>query len=124
MTGYHKSWIGQCDAVERIRERFGSEKAIGYLIGEKLVDFVRLADTRPEFASELPAFVAEVRRIFAPEEIDAYLSRIRRVGPLAHIMTEEKIAEMREKGVLDEEDPVEVAQDILIVERIKELLLS
>jgi hypothetical protein len=29
------SWIEQCEAAEEIREIFGKEKAIGYLVGEK-----------------------------------------------------------------------------------------
>lgn len=122
-TESHKIWTQQCEAAEDIRDRFGPEKALGYLIGEKLVSFVRASDTRPEFAAELPAFVAEVRRCFGVEAIEAYLGRIRRVGPFAHIGSEEEIAEMRAGGMFGEEDPVQGAEDILMVERIKELLL-
>jgi hypothetical protein len=49
---FHKIWIEQCAAAQDIRDGFGNEKALGYLIAEKLVNFVRAADTRPEFARE------------------------------------------------------------------------
>jgi hypothetical protein len=39
------------------------------------VNFVDAATTRPEFARELPAFVAEVRRLFTPEELRSELAR-------------------------------------------------
>ena len=123
MSEFHEIWMQQCEAAEDIRDRFGSEKALGYLMGEKLVNFVKASDTRPEFAAELPAFVAEVRRLFGAEAIEAYLERIRRVGPFAHIGSEEEIAEMRAGGMFGEEDPVQDAEDILMVERIKEMLL-
>ena len=33
---FHKIWIEQCEATETIRERFGLQNALDYLIGEKL----------------------------------------------------------------------------------------
>jgi hypothetical protein len=41
MEPFHKVWIDQCDAARGIKERFGDRKALGYLIGEKLVMFSR-----------------------------------------------------------------------------------
>ena len=123
MTDFHKIWIDQCDAARRIQEDFGTEKAIGYLIGEKLVEFVRASDTRPEFATELPQFVLTIKEIFRPAEIREYLESIHRVGPLAHIGTDEEVEMMRDADMLDD-DPVLGAEEILIVERIKEKLLS
>jgi len=32
---FHKIWIDQCAATEDIRESFGPENAMDYLIGEK-----------------------------------------------------------------------------------------
>ena len=63
---FHKIWIDQCEATEGIRERFGLDDALHYLIGEKLFSFVHAAEDDPDFAAELPAFVAEIRRIFSP----------------------------------------------------------
>lgn len=124
MTQPQTIWTEQCEAAVEIRGRFGEEKALGYLIGEKLADFVRVADARPEWAAELPAFLAEVRRIFGVETIASYLGRIRRLGPFAHIGSEAQIAAMRAGGMFGEEDPVQAADDVLLVERMKEMLLD
>src|SRR5437667_6455439 len=70
---FHKIWIEQCEATEGIRERFGLEDALDYLIGEKLFHFVQAAEQHPEFAAELPAFVAEIQRLFTAGQIRDYL---------------------------------------------------
>jgi hypothetical protein len=118
---FEKCWVEQCRATEGIRESFGLDKALGYLIGEKLINFVRAADDRPEFAAELPNFVAAIRRIFTPEEIAAYLTTVRRVGAVGHVCTDEEYEVMRDRGMFLE-DPVGGAEDVLILERIKEML--
>lgn len=59
------------------------ESALDYLIGEKLFTFVGASDQDPEFAEELPAFVAEVQRLFTAGEIGAYLERLERSKFLA-----------------------------------------
>jgi hypothetical protein len=123
MVPFHKIWIEQCEAARGIREAFGREKALGYLIGEKLLNFVRDADRDPEFAEELPKFIAEIREIFEPWELREYLEGIRRVGALGHVCTDEEFEALLIAGAL-EEDPVQGAEDVLIVERIKRLLLA
>ena len=40
MIEFHKIWIDQCEAARDIREGFGLEKVIGYLIGEKSLNFL------------------------------------------------------------------------------------
>jgi hypothetical protein len=47
---------------------------------------------------------------------------LRRVGVFGHIGTEAQIATLRAAGAIDE-DPVRDAEDVLIMERIKEMLL-
>ena len=37
---FHKIWIDQCAATEDIRESFGLDNALDYLIGEKLFSFL------------------------------------------------------------------------------------
>ena len=64
MEEFHEIWIEQCEAARDIREAFGLQKALGYLIGEKLLNFLRAADEDPAFAGELPRFVAEIKQIF------------------------------------------------------------
>jgi hypothetical protein len=123
MEEYHKIWIDQCDAAEGIKERFGTTKALGYLIGEKLISFVRASRDDPDFASEIPLFVAEIKCIFEPNEIRGYLENLHRVGPLGHVCTDEEFELLRTAGAILE-SPVEGAEDVLIVERIKEMLLK
>jgi len=123
MIEFHKVWIEQCEAARDIREAFGLEKAIGYLVGEKLLNFLEVSDEDPEFAGELSRFVEEVKQIFAPSEIQAYLDGVRRVGALGHVASDEAYEAMQAAGAVSE-DPVEWAKQILLVERMKKLLLS
>jgi len=118
-----KIWIEQCQATEGNRERFGIEKALGYLIGEKLVNFVEEADGDLDWARELPQFIAEIKKIFSPTEIRDYLETIRRTGTMGHACTEAEFELFREAGAIDD-DPVRGAEDMLIVARIREMLLS
>ena len=53
----HEIWIEQCEAARDIREAFVPQKALAYLIGEKVLNFLRAADHDPAFAGELPLFV-------------------------------------------------------------------
>ena len=116
-------WHEQCHAARGIKERFGSEKALGYLIGEKLLHFLRAADTHPGLAAELSHFAAAIKTVFEPWEIREYLCGVRRLGASGHVLTEEQFEEMRAADVLDE-DVERAAQDALLVERMKLLLLG
>jgi len=118
---FHKIWIEPCDGARRIRERYGLEKALGYLIGEKLLNFLRAAGHDAKFAQELPRLVAEIKRIFSRAEIQNYLENIRRVGALAHVCTDEEYEVFRAARAIPG-DPVRSAEEVLLVERIKELL--
>jgi hypothetical protein len=69
--GHHKVWIAQCEASVVIRARYGLSSAFDHLVLEKLANFADAATTRPEFARELAAFVAAVRRLFTPEDFAA-----------------------------------------------------
>jgi len=73
VNAIHKMWIEQCEATERLRERFGLETALDYLVAEKLFNFVEISDENPQWAAELPAFIAEVRRLFTAPEIQEFL---------------------------------------------------
>ena len=123
MTDFHEIWIEQCEAARDIREAFGLQKALGYLIGEKFLNFLRAADEDAAFAGELPRFAEEIKQIFAPAEIQTYLDTVRRVGSLGHTASDEAYEEMIEAGAVPE-DPVEWAEDILLIERTKKLLLA
>ena len=123
MIEFHKIWIDQCEAARDIREGFGPEKAIGYLIGEKFLNFLEASDRHPEFAAELPGFVEEVKEIFEPGESQAYLDGVHRVGALGHTASDEAYEEMQAAGAIAG-DAVEWAEQILRLERTRALLLS
>jgi hypothetical protein len=75
---FHTIWREQCEAAKTIQDRYGVESALDYLIGEKLMNFAEAAEERSEFVQELPAFVAEVRRLFALEALRDYFDRLER----------------------------------------------
>lgn len=118
----HKIWIEQCEAARGIKEEFGSQKALGYLIGEKFMNYVQAADDHPEFAEELPKFIAEIRGMFHPSLLKDYLEKVQRLGPLGHVLTKEDHDFMRAAGATGE-GPLDTAKDVLVLKRIKDMLL-
>ena len=54
-------------------------------------------------------------------EIRGYLEGVRRVGPLGHVLSDDKFEEFRAAGAL-EDDPVGGAEDVLRVECARRLL--
>lgn len=73
---FEKIWVDQCRATKGIKRRFGAKSALDYLIREKLLNFAEAAEQRPEFARELPRFLAEVWRIFNQYEIAGYVASL------------------------------------------------
>jgi len=120
---FHKVWVAQCEAAREIRHQRGVQKALGYLIGEKLVEFVRVAERASEWREQLPMFIAEIKQVFSPEEIRGYLDGLRRVRPLGHILSDEEFEQFRTAGAV-EDDPVGGAEGVLRVERARRLLLA
>jgi len=120
---FHNVWIAQCEAAEGIRDQWSSQKALGYVVGEKLVEFLRVAEQSPEWNEQVPLFMAELKRIFSPEEIRAYLDGVRRIGPLGHVMSDEQFEEFRAAGAV-EDNPVLGAEDVLRLHRARRLLLG
>ena len=80
-TNFHKIWVAQCDACAAIRAQYGLSAAFDYIVVEKLTNFVEAAISNPEFARELPTFVAEVRRLFTAAELQAEMARHDRTSP-------------------------------------------
>ncbi len=120
---FHMVWIAQCEAARDIRTRWGTQKALGYLIGEKLVEFLRMAETKREWREQVPMFVAEIQQLFDPEELRRYFDGVRRIGPLGHVMTDAQFEEFRAAGAV-EDIPVEGAENVLRLERARRLLLE
>ena len=62
-------------------------------------------------------------RIFKTEELRAYFATTVRVGPAAHVATEEQYQTMRDTGAFDE-DVISGAADAILFERARMLLLG
>ena len=103
MTGhkFQDVWKEQCEAARDVRDRHGVVPALDYLIGEKLLTYAELAVTRPEFARELPRFVAGVRDIFSPEEIRLYLAHLERLADFDDDLIQAEGGEEDEDFLLD-----------------------
>jgi hypothetical protein len=74
---FERIWVDQCRATKGIKRRFGAKSALDYLIREKLLNFADAAEQHPEFARELPRFLAEVWRIFNQYEIAGYVASLK-----------------------------------------------
>ncbi len=70
-----KRWIEQCEAARGIEDEFGTQKALAYLVGEKFLNYLEAAEKDAAFQAGLPAFVAEIRRLFEPWQLADYLAR-------------------------------------------------
>jgi hypothetical protein len=119
---YRKIWIEQCDATEGIRDRFGLESALGYLVGEKFLTFLRAGDRDPDLAAEMPAFVGRVKEIFEPHELSGHFEALERERSAdadgAYPFRDLKDADVSALDVVDE------AERVLLIDRAKELLLG
>lgn len=114
-------WNEQCDAAEGIRDRFGWQKAAGYLIGEKLVGYLNHGPALSQ--PDQQAFRARVLEIFPREHIEEYFSQTQRSGPLSHIVDQEQYGEMVSLGMV-ETSPAAAAADLLAIEKARQLLLG
>jgi hypothetical protein len=123
MDGFSNIWIEQCEAARGIRDQWGTRKALGYLVGEKLLNYIRAADSDPSWEANVPNFAAEIREIFMAEELQAYFATATRIGVTGHVCTEEQYETMRDAGAFDE-DVVTGAADALLFERARALLLG
>src|SRR5580693_8999740 len=117
-----KIWIEQCEAAKAIEEEFGTQKALVYLVGEKFLNYLEAAEKDSTFQAELPAFVAEIKRLFEPWQIAECLEKARQTEPF-------------DPGIYEDDDPEDIemereadlrrcAADLLVVERAKEWLLG
>ncbi|MBV9309046.1 MAG: hypothetical protein JOZ45_23065 [Acidobacteriaceae bacterium] len=123
---FHKIWIDQCEATEGICDHFGLNNALDYLVGEKLFSFVQAAEQDPEFAAELPAFVAAIRHLFTAEQIRDYLDHLEKRKYLAPREPDQDPDDLLEEEGEDDwlDNPVIGAEELLRFLRIRELLLN
>jgi hypothetical protein len=106
----HETWRDQCVAALSIQKEHGIQKALGYLVGEKLLHYVEAAETRPAFARRLPTFVATIREMFDAPFLREYLNSVKRVGAQGHVMDDETFEVAR--GMFHE-DVVSAAEDVI-----------
>jgi hypothetical protein len=120
---FHRIWIQQCEAVEQIEAEYGTEKAMGYLIGEKLLNFLEVAERKPEWRAEVPDFIAKIKEIFQSWQIAEFLETPRRLGTLGHTADEEGHKLFRSQ-VEESENLREDARNLMLFEQARELLLG
>jgi hypothetical protein len=123
MDEFSNIWIAQCDAARGIRDDWGTQKALGYLVGEKLLNYIHAADSDPSWEANVPKFAAEIRQILSDDELQAYFATATRIGVTGHVCTEAQYETMRDAGAFDE-DVVAGATDAILFERARALLLG
>ena len=62
---------------EPLKMSSGPTRALDYLIGEKFLNFLQAAEDHAEWQAEIPAFVAEIKRIFERWQLAEYLEKAR-----------------------------------------------
>jgi hypothetical protein len=113
-------WKEQCAAARSVRVRHGTLSSLDYLIGEKLLTYAETAVTRPEFARELPRFVAEIRDIFSSEEIRHYLDHLDRMAAIE----DEHAPNENDDSDFFSESPEQLAAKRARLAQLRELLTS
>jgi hypothetical protein len=117
---FHKVWMEQCEAAGDIRLRYGPKAAFDYVVGEKLLHFAEAAVRRPEFARELPRFVARVRGLFTHEELQTHIARIEHERQVQEALS----AEIEEEDDPFRDSPQAAAERARQFSTIKELLTT
>ena len=112
-----------CQAARGVEDDFGREEAMGYLIGEKFLNFLETAETDREWREAILLFVAEIKSIFERWQLAEYLDTPRRLGVLGHTTDEEGHRLLRADW--EEEERIrEDARNLTLLEWAKELLLD
>ena len=120
---FEEIWKEQCEAARGVLVDYTTEKALGYLIGEKFLNFLEVAETDPQWRAEIPAFVAEIKDIFEPWQLAEYFDTPRRLGALGHVADDEGHRLLRSQH--DPEDLLrEDARNLRLLEWARELLLE
>ena len=119
----HKIWIEQCAAVEKIESDYGTEKALGYLIGEKLLNFLEVAEGKPEWRAEIPEFIETIKQLFENWQIAEFFETPRRLGVFGHIADESQHEAWR-RQMDDSEKLREDTSKLLMFEWARQLLMD
>jgi hypothetical protein len=121
-----KIWIEQCEAARGIEDEFGTVNALKYLVGEKFLHYLEAAEKDAEFRAELPAFVAEIKKIFEPWQLAEYLEKAGWTEPFDPSLYDEDDEDYDPEFIeMERKDNVRrVANEMLLIERAKEWLLE
>ncbi len=122
MLQLHKIWINQCEAARGIEDEFGTQKALAYLVGEKLLNYIEAAEHDPDFKGELPVFVAEINKIFEPWQLEEYLDTAHQSEAFDPTLYDEDEAEEMEEARQD--DIRHSARDLFLLEQARWWLLG
>jgi len=112
-----------CEATRGVEDDWGREKAMGYLIGEKLLNFLERAETDRQWRAAIPTFVAGIKALFESWQLAEFLDTPRCLGPLGHTVDEEGYRMLRAEWE-DEERIRDDARNLMLLEWAKELLLE
>ncbi len=117
-------WIEQCEAIRQIEAEFGTQNALDYLIGEKVLNFLPAAETDAEFQAEIPAFVGGIKTIFETWQLAEYLEAVRQSEPFDPSLYDD---EDHDPEFVEDERQDELrrsADNLLLVERARKWLLE
>lgn len=123
----HKIWIEQCEAARNIEDGLGRQKALDYLVGEKFLNFLEVAETDADFRAEIPAFVAEIKSIFERWQLAQYLETALETEPFDPVLFDDADEDEYSAEVVEEmrkDDIRRCTRDLLLVERSREWLLE
>ena len=122
---FHKIWIDQCEAARGIEVEFGTQRALGYLIEEKFINYLEAAERDSDFRQEIPAFVAEIKSIFETWQLAECLERARLRPPFDPADYEDD--ESYDEQDIEFERQMDIHRcttELLMVERAREWLLN
>ena len=132
MTNINKLWKDQCQATLGIKEEFGLESALLYLIGEKFMNHLLISEHSEDHREELHDFANAIRCVFQPSEIKEFFDDPKNFPDL--ILDDEGQRDLDDlmRGAKEDEieelsegmNPVANAEKILRIENAKALLIT
>ncbi|MBU1122491.1 MAG: hypothetical protein ABIH71_00265 [Candidatus Omnitrophota bacterium] len=125
----------QINATIDIKDEFGIEKAIGYLVGEKFYSLIKEFQylqknhkDKTETINDFRLLVLEgskrIMEIFAEDEINNYFKLNPRFGSLGHVVTEDEHKLFVEKGAVEHTIDTEIEDTLIMGEMKKYLKIS
>ncbi len=118
-------WIEQCEATRTIEDRFGVQNALDYLVGEKFLNFLEVAESDPEFRAEVPAFAAEIKTIFETLQLAEYLETARQTEPFdPNLYDDEEEDDPDDVEMYRQDDIRHSARELLLIELARDWLLN